>query len=35
MDNPAKEDVLLSLLLKKHQEVVRDMKVKENFSHSE
>lgn len=35
MDNPTKENVLLSLLLKKHQEVVRDVKVKRNLSHSE
>lgn len=35
MDNPTKEDVLLSLLLKKHQEVVRDAKVKGNLSDSE
>lgn len=34
MDNPTKEDVLLSLLLKKHQEVVRNVKVKGNLSHS-
>lgn len=35
MDNPAKEDGLLSLLPKKRQELVRDVKVKGNLSHSE
>lgn len=34
MDKPTKEDALLGLLLKKQQEMVKDVKVKRNLGHS-
>lgn len=33
MDKPTKEDALLGLLLKKQQEMVKDVKVRRNLGH--